>query len=323
MSDTQQSFAKLRAYLNDEIIGQERLIERMLITLLGGGHLIVQGAPGLAKTKAIKKLASAIECDSHRIQFTPDLLPADITGSDIYRPETGMFVFQKGPIFHNLILADEINRAPAKVQSALLEGMAERQVTVGATTYMLPELFMVMAAQNPIEHEGTYALPEAQLDRFLMFVTIGHPDIESERKILRLVRSEARMGERPILEKITQKQVRQAKDEVQAVHLSPELEEYIVQFIMATRDPSAYSEKLKNFVEYGASPRGTLALLRMTKASAFLSGRDYAMPEDVAKVFTRTCAHRIRLSAKARTEEKDEEAVLQMLLSQVKIPGAI
>lgn len=320
MSDTQQSFAKLRAYLNDEIIGQERLIERMLITLLGGGHLIVQGAPGLAKTKAIKKLASAIECDSHRIQFTPDLLPADITGSDIYRPETGMFVFQKGPIFHNLILADEINRAPAKVQSALLEGMAERQVTVGATTYMLPELFMVMATQNPIEHEGTYALPEAQLDRFLMFVTIGHPDIESERKILRLVRSEARMGERPILEKITQKQVRQAKDEVQAVHLSPELEEYIVQFIMATRDPSAYSEKLKNFVEYGASPRGTLALDVCSRACAWLRGKDYVTPDHIHSVIHDVLRHRIILTYEAEAQGITPDMFIDMLLQEVPLP---
>ncbi len=320
MSDTQQSFAKLRAYLNDEIIGQERLIERMLITLLGGGHLIVQGAPGLAKTKAIKKLASAIECDSHRIQFTPDLLPADITGSDIYRPETGMFVFQKGPIFHNLILADEINRAPAKVQSALLEGMAERQVTVGATTYMLPELFMVMATQNPIEHEGTYALPEAQLDRFLMFVTIGHPDIESERKILRLVRSEARMGERPILEKITQKQVRQAKDEVQAVHLSPELEEYIVQFIMATRDPSAYSEKLKNFVEYGASPRGTLALDICSRACAWLRGKDYVTPDHIHAIIHDVLRHRIILTYEAEAQGITPDMFIDMLLQEVPLP---
>lgn len=320
MSDTQQSFAKLRAYLNDEIIGQERLIERMLITLLGGGHLIVQGAPGLAKTKAIKKLASAIECDSHRIQFTPDLLPADITGSDIYRPETGMFVFQKGPIFHNLILADEINRAPAKVQSALLEGMAERQVTVGATTYMLPELFMVMATQNPIEHEGTYALPEAQLDRFLMFVTIGHPDIESERKILRLVRSEARMGERPILEKITQKQVRQAKDEVQGVHLSPELEEYIVQFIMATRDPSAYSEKLKNLVEYGASPRGTLALDVCSRACAWLRGKDYVTPDHIHAVIHDVLRHRIILTYEAEAQGITPDMFIDMLLQEVPLP---
>ncbi len=320
MSDIQQSFVKLKTYLNEEIIGQEALIERMLITLLGGGHLIVEGAPGLAKTKAIKKLASAIECDSHRIQFTPDLLPADITGSDIYRPETGMFVFQKGPIFHNLILADEINRAPAKVQSALLEGMAERQVTVGSTTYMLPELFMVMATQNPIEHEGTYALPEAQLDRFLMFVTIGHPDIEAERKILRLVRSETRMGEHLIAEKITQKQVRQAKAEVQAVHLSPELEEYIVQFIMATRNPGAYSDKLKSYVEYGASPRGTLALDVCARACAWLRGSEYVTPEHIHAVIHDVLRHRIILTYEAEAQGITPDMFIDMLMQEVPLP---
>ncbi len=320
MSEAQQNFTKLKAYLNDEIIGQERLIERMLITLLANGHLIVQGAPGLAKTKAIKKLASAIECDSHRIQFTPDLLPADITGSDIYRPETGMFVFQKGPIFHNLILADEINRAPAKVQSALLEAMAERQVTVGSTTYMLPELFMVMATQNPIEHEGTYALPEAQLDRFLMFVTIGHPDIESERKILRLVRNENRMGDRPILEKITQKQVKQAKEEVQSVHLSPELEEYIVQFIMATRNPGSYSEKLENLVEYGASPRGTLALDICSRACAWLRGKDYVTPDHIHAVIHDILRHRIILTYEAEAKGITPDMFIDMLLQEVPLP---
>ena len=320
MSEAQESFTNLRNYLNDEIIGQEGLIDRMLITLLANGHLIVQGAPGLAKTKAIKKLASAIECDSHRIQFTPDLLPADITGSDIYRPESGMFVFQKGPIFHNLILADEINRAPAKVQSALLEGMAERQVTVGATTYMLPELFMVMATQNPIEHEGTYALPEAQLDRFLMFVTINHPDIESERKILRLIRDEARKGNRQISEKMTQNQVRQAKEEVQSVHLSPELEEYIVQFVMATRNPGAYSEKLKKFVEYGASPRGTLSLDICSRACAWLRGKDYVTPEHIHTIIHDVLRHRIILTYEAEAQGITPDMFIDMLLQEVPLP---
>ncbi len=320
MSEAQESFTNLRNYLNDEIIGQEGLIDRMLITLLANGHLIVQGAPGLAKTKAIKKLASAIECDSHRIQFTPDLLPADITGSDIYRPESGMFVFQKGPIFHNLILADEINRAPAKVQSALLEGMAERQVTVGATTYMLPELFMVMATQNPIEHEGTYALPEAQLDRFLMFVTINHPDIESERKILRLIRDEARKGNRQISEKMTQNQVRQAKEEVQSVHLSPELEEYIVQFVMATRNPGAYSEKLKKFVEYGASPRGTLSLDICSRACAWLRGKDYVTPEHIHTIIHDVLRHRVILTYEAEAQGITPDMFIDMLLQEVPLP---
>lgn len=320
MSEIQQRMIYLTNYLNSEIIGQERLIERMLITLLSDGHLLVQGAPGLAKTKAIKKLASSIECDSHRIQFTPDLLPADITGNDIFRPETGMFTFQKGPIFHNLILADEINRAPAKVQSALLEAMGERQVTVGATTYLLPDLFMVMATQNPIEHEGTYALPEAQLDRFLMFVTISHPDIESERKILQLVRGETRMGERKIEQKITQNEVKEARAEVQSVHLSPELEEYIVQFIMATRDPAPYHKELASYVEYGASPRGTLALDICARACAWLRGSDFVTPEHINAVLHDVLRHRIILTYEAEAKGITPDMFLDMLTKVVPLP---
>ncbi len=320
MSEIQQSMIKLKDFLNEEIIGQEKLVERMLIALLSNGHLLVQGAPGLAKTKAIKKLASAIECDSSRIQFTPDLLPADITGSDIYRPETGLFVFSKGPIFHNFILADEINRSPAKVQSALLEAMAERQVTVGATTYILPELFMVMATQNPIEHEGTYNLPEAQLDRFLLFVNIGHPDIDSERKILQLVRSEERMGERQILKKITQKQIQAARAEVQMIHLSSDLEEYIVQFIMATRDPTPYGKDLKNYVEYGASPRGTLALDIASRSCAWLRGNNYVMPEHIHDIMHDVLRHRIILTYEAEARGITADMFIDMLLEKVPTP---
>ncbi len=320
MSEAQNRFLQLSSFMNAEIIGQEALIERMLISLLSDGHLLVEGAPGLAKTKAIKKLASAIECDSHRIQFTPDLLPADITGSDVYRPENGTFVFQKGPIFHNLILADEINRAPAKVQSALLEAMGERQVTVGATTYILPELFLVMATQNPIEHEGTYPLPEAQLDRFLMFVKIGHPDIESERKILRLVRDEAIQRPKPPFEKISQNMVKEARREVLSVHLSPELEEYLIQFIMATRDPSVYSAELASYVEYGASPRGTLALDICAKACAWLRGKDYVMPEHIHTVIHDVLRHRILLSYEAEAKGMTPDAFIDLLLKEVPLP---
>lgn len=320
MSDAQVRIMELATFMNGEIIGQERLIERMLIALLSDGHLLVEGAPGLAKTKAIKKLASAIECDSHRIQFTPDLLPADITGSDVYRPENGTFVFQKGPIFHNLILADEINRAPAKVQSALLEAMGERQITVGATTYLLPELFLVMATQNPIEHEGTYPLPEAQLDRFLMFVKIGHPDIESERKILQLVRGEALNIEKAPFQKITQKQVKQARREVLGVHLSPELEEYLVQFIMATRDPAPYNPELSQYVEYGASPRGTLALDICSKACAWLRGKDYVMPEHIHAVIHDVLRHRLLLSYEAEAKGITPDVFIDLLLKEVPLP---
>ena len=302
MSEAQNRFLQLSSFMNAEIIGQEALIERMLISLLSDGHLLVEGAPGLAKTKAIKKLASAIECDSHRIQFTPDLLPADITGSDVYRPENGTFVFQKGPIFHNLILADEINRAPAKVQSAL------------------PELFLVMATQNPIEHEGTYPLPEAQLDRFLMFVKIGHPDIESERKILRLVRDEAIQRPKPPFEKISQNMVKEARREVLSVHLSPELEEYLIQFIMATRDPSVYSAELASYVEYGASPRGTLALDICAKACAWLRGKDYVMPEHIHAVIHDVLRHRILLSYEAEAKGMTPDAFIDLLLKEVPLP---
>lgn len=320
MSQTQNAFLNLRKYMNNEIVGQGDLIDKMLIALLSDGHLLVEGAPGLAKTKAIKKLSAAIECDSHRIQFTPDLLPADITGSDVYRPENGTFVFQKGPIFHNFILADEINRAPAKVQSALLEAMAERQVTVGATTYILPELFLVMATQNPIENEGTYPLPEAQLDRFLMYVKIKHPDAASEHKILQIVRGEAKQQNKIPFEKITQKQVKEARTEVLDVHLSNDLEEYIVQFIMATRDPTNYDKSLANYVDYGASPRGTIALDMCSRACAWLNGRDYVMPSDIHSILHDVLRHRILLTYEAEARGITPDSFIDTLLQRVPLP---
>ncbi|MBO5997102.1 MAG: MoxR family ATPase [Alphaproteobacteria bacterium] len=320
MSQVQNDFLVLRQYMNAEIIGQGALIDRMLIALLSDGHLLVEGAPGLAKTKAIKKLSSAIECDSHRIQFTPDLLPADITGSDVYRPENGTFVFQKGPIFHNFILADEINRSPAKVQSALLEAMAERQVTVGATTYLLPELFLVMATQNPIENEGTYPLPEAQLDRFLMYVKIGHPDAAAEHKILQIVRGEARNEEQKVINKISQKQVKAARTEVLNVHLSNELEEYIVQFIMATRNPAVYDSALASYIEYGASPRGTSALENCSRAHAWLNGRDYVIPADIHAILHDVLRHRILLTYEAEAKGVTPDSFIDTLLQLVPLP---
>ena len=320
MSQVQNDFLKLRQYMNTEIIGQGKLIDRMLIALLSDGHLLVEGAPGLAKTKAIKKLAAAIECDSHRIQFTPDLLPADITGSDVYRPENGTFVFSKGPVFHNFILADEINRAPAKVQSALLEAMGERQVTVGATTYMLPELFLVMATQNPIENEGTYPLPEAQMDRFLMYVKITHPDAKAEHEILKIVRGESRQEEKATVNKITQKQVKAARAEVLNVHLSDELEEYIVQFIMATRNPGAYDSVLKSYVEYGASPRGTIALDTCSRARAWLDGRDYVVPTDIHDILHDVLRHRVLLTYEAEARGITPDSFIDALIQKVPLP---
>lgn len=321
MTKARRSFTALKEYMNGCIVGQTELVDRLLIALLADGHLLVEGAPGLAKTKAIKKLSEAIEGDDQRIQFTPDLLPSDITGSDIYRPETGVFQFQPGPIFHNLILADEINRAPAKVQSALLEAMAERQVTVGGKTYRLPKLFMVMATQNPIEQEGTYPLPEAQLDRFLMYVRIDQPDAEAERRILRLVRDEALAGDViPALEVMPQSRVFEARREALDVHLSPALEEYIVQLVMATRHPEAYGEKFARWVAFGASPRGTIALDRCARARTWLAGRDYVLPEDIHSVVHDVLRHRIILTFEAEAEGVTPDSFLDVLLSRVPLP---
>ena len=251
----QGGFQQLRSSLQKRIIGQPQLVDRLLLTLLADGHLLVEGAPGLAKTKAINALAERMEGEFKRVQFTPDLLPGDITGTEIYRPQTQTFDFQAGPIFHNLILADEINRAPAKVQSALLEAMAERQVTVGGVTRPLPDVFMVMATQNPIEQEGTYPLPEAQLDRFLMHVKIGYPDAASEQAILRLARGEAISATTHEGGKLTEKHIKAARQQVLAIHMSEAVEEYIVQLVMATREPGQYGDDIARWIEFGASPR--------------------------------------------------------------------
>src|SRR5690606_35466362 len=250
----QQKFVRLEAHLKTLVVGQERLLNRMLIALLCDGHLLVEGAPGLAKTRAIKVLSYNVEGDFHRLQFTPDLLPADLTGTEIYRPQDGSFVFREGPLFHNLVLADEVNRAPAKVQSALLEAMAERQITVGSVTYPLPRLFMVMGTQNPIEQEGTYPQPEAQLDRFLLHVLVGYPDAEGERAILSLNRAEARRpsGDRELFagsEPLSQDEVLAARHAVLDLHLAEPLEEYIVQVVLATRAPGRYGDDLEGSLQ--------------------------------------------------------------------------
>ena len=315
-----ESFFALKDFLNSRIIGQPELIERLLITLLADGHLLVEGAPGLAKTKAVKTLADCIEANSHRIQFTPDLLPADITGSDVYRPETNTFFFQKGPIFQNLVLADEINRAPAKVQSALLEAMGERQVTIGNQTYQLPELFMVMATQNPIENEGTYNLPEAQLDRFLMYVKIGYPDIEAERKILKLIQSEEKKEPLSPFPKIRQSVIFEAKQEVLQTYMAPDLQEYLIQFIMATRNPAAYDKDLGRLIAFGSSPRGTIALDIVSRAMAWLNNRDFVMPSDIHAVVKDVLRHRIILSFEAKSEGYTPDRVIDMLLQKVPMP---
>ena len=313
---------RLRDYLESEVIGQQALVERLLIALLTGGHVLVEGAPGLAKTRAVKALAAGLEADFHRIQFTPDLLPADLTGSDVYHPEDGSFRFQKGPVFHNLLLADEINRAPAKVQSALLEAMGESQVTVGARSYPLPRLFLVMATQNPIEQEGTYPLPEAQLDRFEFHVRVDYPSREASRDILRLVRSEAldAAAAGHSVEPLPQATVFAARDEVLRLHLAEPVEAYIVELVEASRTPATYAAELADWVRWGASPRGAISLERGARAHAWLAGRDFVTPEDVQAVAPDALRHRILLNYEAEAEGVTAQQFIEALLSRVPAP---
>ena len=318
-----ERFQQLEAHASSLIIGQSHLINRMLIALLCDGHLLVEGAPGLAKTRAIKVLAESIEGDFHRLQFTPDLLPADLTGTDIYRPQEGTFEFRKGPLFHNLILADEINRAPAKVQSALLEAMEERQITVGDRSYELDDLFMVMATQNPIEQEGTYPLPEAQLDRFLLHVEVSYPTIEDERRILVLNRDEAKAGERDPFqppELLSVESIMQARQDILRLHLAEELEAYIVNLVVATRDPGRVDDSLSGQVMYGASPRASMGIDRAARAHAWLAGRDYVGPEDIQAVASDVLRHRIVLSFEAEADGVSENSVIDRLLDSVGVP---
>jgi MoxR-like ATPase len=316
------AFEQLRQELEQVIIGQQTLVEHLLVALLADGHLLVEGAPGLAKTTAIKELAKRVEGDFHRVQFTPDLLPGDLTGTEMYRPQTGAFEFQRGPIFHNLVLADEINRAPAKVQSALLEAMGERQISVGQVTYALPRLFLVMATQNPIEQEGTYPLPEAQLDRFLMHVRVGYPDASTEKQILDLNRQQAQdaahnAGFTQVL--LTQQQIFSAQQEVLSLHMAPAVEEYLIQIVLASRDPSPYGDDLVRWVSYGASPRGTIALDRCARAQAWLKGRDYVSPQDIQAVVFDTLRHRILLSFEAEAEGLSSDDVIRELIRRVPV----
>ncbi|MFV0455730.1 MAG: AAA family ATPase [Pseudomonas sp.] len=314
-----EAIIALRQMLSTQILGQDRLIERLLIALLADGHMLVEGAPGLAKTRAIKELAGGVEAEFHRIQFTPDLLPADITGTEIYRPETGSFVFQQGPIFHNLVLADEINRAPAKVQSALLEAMAERQVSIGRSTYELSPLFLVMATQNPIEQEGTYPLPEAQLDRFLLHVKLGFPDASVERRILQQARGEAINGESTPEHRVSQQAIFAARKEILGLYMADAVEEYLVQLVMATRTPAKFDSDLADWIAYGASPRGTISLDRCARAHAWLAGRDFVSPEDIQAMFFDVLRHRLILSFEAEAAGIDQDRVLQRILDVVAV----
>ena len=323
LTPAQTALHQLKAHINTRIIGQDVLVERMLIALLADGHLLVEGAPGLAKTRAINVLSSGLEADFHRVQFTPDLLPADLTGTEIYRPQQGSFEFQKGPLFHNLILADEINRAPAKVQAALLEAMAERQITVGKATYPLPPLFMVMATQNPIEQEGTYPLPEAQLDRFLLHVKIDYPNAVHEQAILHLARAEARGARQSDgiqAPKISQQTLFAARDEVLDIYMADTLEQYLLQIVLATRTPAAYGQDLAKWIEYGASPRASIALDRCARARAWLDQRDFVDPGDIQAMAFDVLRHRLILSYEAEAEGVSTDDVIRQLIARIAVP---
>lgn len=318
-----EAFTRLRDDLSQTIVGQAALVERLLIALLADGHLLVEGAPGLAKTTAIRALASRLQADFARVQFTPDLLPADLTGTEVWRPQEGRFEFQAGPIFHPLLLADEINRAPAKVQSALLEAMGERQVTVGRHTYPLPALFLVMATQNPIEQEGTFPLPEAQLDRFLMHVKIGYPEAAAEADILRLARDRAREQMQPpamAVERMPLEDVFRARAQVLDLHLAPALERYLIELVLASRDAARYDTTLARRIAWGASPRGSIALERCARARAWLAGRDYVTPDDIRAIAPDVLRHRVLPSYEATAEGWDGDRLVKALLDVVPLP---
>ncbi|PZX48522.1 AAA family ATPase [Algoriphagus chordae] len=319
--NTLESIQHLKSKMSASIIGQDDLIDRLILVLLADGNMLLEGLPGLAKTRAIKTLASELDCGLSRIQFTPDLLPSDVTGTEIYQPELKeKFVFQQGPIFSNLILADEINRAPAKVQSALLEAMEERQVSVAGKTYKMDPLFMVMATQNPVEQEGTYPLPEAQMDRFLMHVIISYPDDASELAIMRLNRNEQGTGGQAKEEvKLSPQVIFDARKEITAVKISEAMEKYIVDIISATRFPSKYSEELDTWLDFGASPRGSIALDRASRTHAWMEGKDFVTPENVRAVVHDCLRHRLILSYEANAEGVSPDQVLDEILKQVAV----
>jgi MoxR-like ATPase len=310
----------LREHLDSRVIGQKGLIESMLICLLSEGHLLVEGMPGLAKTTAVKTLAEGIEGDFHRVQFTPDLLPSDLIGTDIYRQEQGEFEFRPGPLFHNLLLADEVNRAPAKVQSALLEAMGENQITVGQRTYQLPKLFMVLATQNPIEQEGTYHLPEAQLDRFLMHVWVDYPSRDEELAILELDVSTRQKAPKPPSRVVSQEEIFQARSTIAKVFLDPKLSGYIVDLVLASRDPARYDADLQRWCRYGASPRASIALARCARAAAWLEGADYVAPHHIQAVAPDVLRHRVLLTFEAEADGITTDDFVRHLLQVVAIP---
>ncbi|BCX49635.1 ATPase AAA [Haloferula helveola] len=312
-----EAILRISDSMNASVIGQQTVVERILVALLANGHLLMEGLPGVAKTRSIKTLSRLIESDFSRVQFTPDLLPSDVTGSDIYREQTGTFDFQPGPIFGNLVLGDEINRAPAKVQAALLEAMEERQVTVAGKTHRLPDLFLVLATQNPIEQEGTYPLPEAQMDRFLLYVHVPYPDPANEAAILRLVRGEKAGTAAEPPPPVPQQLIFDARKEVNAVHVADAAEQYIVDLITATRHPERFGDDLAKWIRLGASPRGTIALDAASRAHAWLHGQDFVSPENIRAVAPACLAHRIHLSYQAEAAGKTRTEVVDALLEKV------
>lgn len=310
---------RLRRETSKVIVGQRYLIDRLLTGLLANGHVLLEGVPGLAKTLSVKTLADCIEAQFSRIQFTPDLLPADIVGTLIYNPKSGEFTTRQGPVFANIVLADEINRAPAKVQSALLEAMQERQVTIGDQTFKLPTPFLVLATENPIDQEGTYPLPEAQVDRFMLKLNVGYPTIEEERKILDLM---ATTGAQPKASPVIKPQeIMEAREIVNSIYLDPKIRDYIVELVFATRFPERYKlEELKSFIQFGASPRATIALTLASKAWAFLQGRGYVTPQDVKTIAMDVMRHRVILSYEAEAEELSSESLISRILETVPVP---
>lgn len=317
-----ESIGELRRRMCESVIGQEKVVDRLLLTLLCNGNALLEGLPGLAKTRAIKTLSQHLQSDFSRIQFTPDLLPADVTGAEIFLGEEAAerFSFQPGPIFANLVLADEINRAPAKVQSALLEAMEERQVTVAGTTHPMPKLFMVLATQNPIEQEGTYPLPEAQMDRFLMHITIDYPSDEAEKQIIRMVRKETSHAGHPTQQDvIAQEAIFAARNEIDAVAVSPAVEEYLVALIAATRRPGEVDPGLAKWITVGASPRGSLALDKASRAQAWIEGRGQVSPDDIRVVIFDCLRHRIGLSYEATADGATVDDIISRIVKLVPV----
>jgi MoxR-like ATPase len=310
--------APLKYELNKVIVGQDHLLERLLVGLLAGGHILLEGLPGLAKTLAVKTLAKCVQSDFRRIQFTPDMLPADIIGTEIYNPQQTTFVVKQGPIFATLVLADEINRAPAKVQSALLEAMQEKQVTIGEQTFTLPELFLVLATQNPIEQEGTYPLPEAQVDRFMLKVVVGYPSRSEERRILETYdHTEGGIQVAPVT---SPAQILQARKVMHTIYMDDKIKDYIVSLVYATRDPQSFDLDMKEFIETGASPRATLNLKVVARALAFLAGRGYVTPDDVKNSALDVMRHRLRISYQAEAEGVTSEDIIRKILDTVPVP---